>query len=92
MGGQNNTPNINNVAVLNPVQFALLYHKKVIDKIIFPREVYNGQSQMLSHLQMLNISIDDVYIAGRLDENINVYNLDSRRTLISFINLLMILE
>ena len=50
-GGGGSTPNIGNIPVLNPVQLALLYHKKLIDKIIFPRERATGGYEW--HLRML---------------------------------------
>ena len=65
---------IGNAAILNPVQFAALYHKKLIDKIIFPRELCIGQQPMLAQLQALGVSVDDMYITERLNVNNNVTN------------------
>ncbi len=72
--GSVNTSNIGNIPILNLVQFALLYHKKVIDKIIFPREIFTGQSQILSQLMILGVNVDDVYITARLNDELNVFN------------------
>ncbi len=75
VGGGGRTPNIGNVAVLNPVQFALLYHKKVIDKIIFPREIFSGGGRLIfPELRRLGLSADDVFITARLSNNLNVLN------------------
>ena len=71
------TPDIGrlgNAAILNPIQFAALYHKKLIDKIIFPRELCISQQPMLSYLQALDVDIDDIYITERLSENNTVIN------------------
>ena len=73
IGGE--AQNVGNIPVLTPLQFALLYHKIVMDKIIFPREVFTGQSQILSQLQIFGLNVDDVFIANRLNENISVFNL-----------------
>ena len=62
---------INDIAVLNPIQLAALYRKKVIRKIILPREVYTWQNKMLDDLQLLNLKLDDVYICARLAESMN---------------------
>ena len=73
--GGNIPQNIGNVPVLTPVQFALLYHKKVIDKIIFPREVFTGNGRMiLPNLRSLGLRVEDIFIASRLTNNLNVLN------------------
>lgn len=75
VGGGNIPQNIGNVPVLTPVQFALLYNKKVIDKIIFPREVFTGNGRMiLPNLRTLGLRVEDIFIASRLTNNINVLN------------------
>ena len=75
VGGGNIPQNIGNVPVLTPVQFALLYHKKVIDKIIFPREVFTGNGRMiLPNLRSLGLRVEDIFIASRLTNNLNVLN------------------
>ena len=82
-GGQaipHNVGAVGNAAILNPVQFAALYHKKLIDKIIFPRELYIGQQTMLSQLQTLNVDVDDIYITNRLSNDLNVMNFLERYT------------
>ena len=42
----------------------------MIHKIIFPREIFNGQTQVLSHLEMLGVKIEDVCMAQRLNSKI----------------------
>ena len=72
-GGGNIPPQINGIVTLNVHQFAALYHKKVIDKIIFPREVYfENQKATLTNLRTLDVDINDVYVLERLSENMNV--------------------
>ncbi|MBR1646959.1 MAG: radical SAM protein [Selenomonadaceae bacterium] len=65
---------IGDKAILNFRQFAALYRKKLIHKIIFPREVYLYLRQSLSYLQMLGVSADDVCITSRLDKEISFKN------------------
>ena len=65
---------LGNAAILNPAQFAALYHKKLIDKIIFPRELCIGQQTMLSNLQTLNVAVDDMYITNRINKNLDLIN------------------
>ena len=55
-------------------QFAALYHKKLIDKIIFPREVFTYQKTVEIDLAELNVKVDDMYITSRLNNNINIFN------------------
>lgn len=69
-----NIGSIDNAAILNPIQFAALYHKKLIDKIIFPRENYIGHHTIRSHLQTLNVNADDIYLTERLKEDNIVSN------------------
>lgn len=74
-GGQAIPPNVGafgNAAILNPVQFAALYHKKLVDKIIFTREISNEKE--LFALRMMNVKIEDIYLSNRLDKNLNVIN------------------
>lgn len=61
---------IGDKATLNFEQFAALYRKKVIEKIIFPRDVYIGQKPELNYLRGLGLSIEDIWIAQRLSEEI----------------------
>ena len=61
-------------AVLNFGQFAALYHKGLIQKIIFPREVYTGQTQVLSPLQKLGLRVKDVCLTQRLNGRIFLPN------------------
>lgn len=57
------------------MQFAALYHKKIIDKIIFPREIYfDSQKFMLTDCSKFDIKIDDVYVAARLNNTFNFFN------------------
>lgn len=72
-----NTSNVNNIPILNQAQCALLYKKKVIDKIIFPRESYIYQRNTLLHLMFWGVKLDDIFLASRLNENISVFNLIS---------------
>lgn len=72
-GGLNSSV-INNKAVLILEQFAALYRKKVIDKIIFPREVYRGQSLILSYLREHGVSVRDICITNRLNDEISLPN------------------
>ena len=66
---------IDNKAVLNYDQFLALHRNKVIDKIIFPRETYfEVQKQMLTLLRTDHVSMEDVIIANRLNENIYLEN------------------
>lgn len=69
-----NLPALGDKVVLNPVQFAALYHKGLIHKIIFPREIYIGQTQILSYLEMLNVKVEDVCITRRLGNEIYLPN------------------
>ena len=59
---------------MNTVQFALLYHKKLIDKIIFPREVFTYQRTIQIDLTELNIKVEDMYLTTRLNKDISVFN------------------
>lgn len=62
---------IGDKAVLNFEQFAALYHKGLIHKIIFPREVYHAISRMLfSRLRRLGVRVEDVCITQRLSDEI----------------------
>ena len=62
------------VAILNPSQFAALYRQKYIDKIIFPRENCMGQKNFFNKLQLIGVNVDDMYITGRLGNNIDLMN------------------
>ena len=56
-------------------QFIALYRKKVIEKIIFPREVYfETQKYVLTLLRMFGISMEAVFIADRLSSEIFLPN------------------
>ena len=72
--GGGSTPNIGNIPILNNVQFALLYHKKLIEKIIFPREVFSGWVHIHLKLQELGVKVEDFIIAARLNDEITVFN------------------
>jgi len=62
---------IGDKAVLNFEQFAALYHKGLIQKIIFPREVYHAISRFLfSRLRWLGVRVEDVCITQRLSDKI----------------------
>ncbi len=74
MGGGVGFAVIDDKAILNYEQFIALYHKKVIDKIIFPREVYRRQRKILNYLRGQGISIRDVLIANRLNNEISLPN------------------
>ena len=65
---------IGDKAVLNLEQFAALYRKKVIEKVIFPRNVYIEQRQNLNYLRGLGVSIADIWIAQRLSDEISLLN------------------
>lgn len=65
-GGGINASTIGDKAVLNLPQFAALYHRGLIHKIIFPRENYWGQTGILSHLRQFGVKVEDVYITQRL--------------------------
>lgn len=70
MGGEN-SPVIDNKAVLHAEQFIALYHKKVINKIIFPREVYfESQKGALTAFKTAHINMEDVIVANRLSEHV----------------------
>ena len=61
---------IDDKAVLTLDQFVAFYHKKLIHKIILPREIYNGQSQIMSYLEAFGVKIDDIYIIQNLNDEI----------------------
>ncbi|MBQ7630072.1 MAG: radical SAM protein [Selenomonadaceae bacterium] len=64
---------IGDKAVLSMEQFAALYNKKLIDKIIFPREVYEAQNRMVfSTLRRLGVKVEDVCITQRLQDEISL--------------------
>ena len=65
---------VGNLAIINEVQFSALYAKKVINKIIFPRESCIGQQTLLTKLQLLGVNVDDIYITSRLSNNISPLN------------------
>ena len=69
-----NFPTINDKAVLHFEQFVALYHKKVIDKVIFPREVYLSQRTVLNNLRGRGVSIRDICITSRLIGEISLPN------------------
>lgn len=69
---------VSDKAILNLEQFAALYHKKIIDKIIFPREICIGQVPVMSYLRGLGINIEDFWITNRISDEISLSNfLDS---------------
>ena len=80
-----NTSNINNVPILNFVQIVLLYHKKLIDKIIFPREVLINQRNVMLNFMSSNVKLDDIYLTSRLNDNISVFNFIEQYTLSRFL-------
>ena len=59
-----------NKAILHFEQYAALYRTKVIDKIILPRELFVGQTQIMSYLQLLGINVEDICLTGRLNQEI----------------------
>ena len=61
---------IGDKAVLNYEQFAALYHKGIIDKIIFPREIYLAQGLILPYLRGRGVNVEDIYITNRLNSEI----------------------
>lgn len=63
-----------NIAILNPIQLAALYHKKLIDKIIFSRNFLNSQRTEIPHLISLGINLDDIYISDRTQMPIDFAN------------------
>ena len=65
---------IGDKAVLNLEQFIALYRKKVIEKIIFPREVYLWQRSELNYLRGRGLSIEDIWITQRLSNEISLPN------------------
>ena len=65
---------IGDKAALNFEQFAALYRKKVIEKIIFPREVYVWQKHILTILRILGTYIKDIWIAQRLSNELSLPN------------------
>lgn len=67
-------PALGDKPLLNFGQFAALYRQKLIDKIIFPRDVYPEQRQFLSYLRALGIKIKDICIASRLTPDMFVTN------------------
>ena len=67
-------PSLEGRAVLNFEQFAALYRKKVIDKIILPREVYAGQRLEFNYLRKLGVSIRDFHITRRLTNEIFIHD------------------
>lgn len=72
-GGVSTNFNSNVPAVLNIEQFAMLYHKKVIDKIIIPRDVYfETQKFSLTTLRKYDVNIADVVVAGRIGSMIDL--------------------
>ena len=73
-GGGNNSYTIGGKAVLAPEQFVALYQQKVIEKIIFPREVYMSQRLILNHLRGLGLKIADIWLASRLNDKLYVPN------------------
>lgn len=66
---------IGDKAVLNFEQFAALYHKKAIEIIIFPREIYfETQKHFLTLLRTFGIGMEAVVIAARLSSEISLPN------------------
>lgn len=71
MWGGSGFSTIDNKVVLIPEQFLALYHKKVINKIIFPREVYfESQKGALTAFKTAHINMEDVIVANRLSEHV----------------------
>lgn len=71
-GGDNSM--LDDKAVLNLTQFAALYRKGLIDKIIFPRELCIGQVPTLSKLRELGVEVEDIYLTCRLSNVISLPN------------------
>ena len=74
VGEQNNIPSLGDRVVLSFEQFIALYKKRVIDKIIFPREVYSGQRPELNYLRKLGLKIEDICITNRFDDKKSLPN------------------
>ena len=71
LGGGITHFSIGDKAVLSLEQFVALYHKKVIQKIIFPREIFfETQKWTLTELRKAGIDMSAVVMAARLSENI----------------------
>ena len=69
VSGRSNYSVIGGKAVLSFEQCAALYHKGIINKIIFPREVYAGQRPELNYLRKLGIDVKDIWITNRLSKS-----------------------
>ena len=63
---------VGNLAIINEVQFSALYAKKVINKIIFPRE--DMANSWLLKLISLGVKAEDFYLTCRLSNNISPLN------------------
>ena len=74
LGGGITRSSIGDKALLSLEQFAALYRRKVIHKIIFPREIYAGNNHFLFYLQSLGVNVEDICITQRLNENIFLSN------------------
>ena len=60
------------------MQFAVLYHKKLIDKIIFPRDNnwdnYDRIKSNLADFPALGVNLKNIYITDRFNNDINPLN------------------
>lgn len=52
--------------VLSLEQLAALYHKGLIDKIVYPRELCLSRVPKMIHLHELGVKVEDIYITSRL--------------------------
>ena len=66
-------PIIDSKVVLTLEQFAVLYHGKLLDKIIFPREFYYSHS-ILTSLRRMGVKVEDVGFSARLNNQIDLFN------------------
>ena len=75
VSGKKVPTHIGDIPVLDFLQTVLLYHKKVIDKIILTRELYfEEQKSSLLIFRMNGIKIEDICVSARLSENMNLLN------------------
>lgn len=74
VSGKINIPVVDDKVVLNPEQFAALYRKKIIEKIILPRDICIGQTPVISYLRKLGVSIADIWMTQRLSNEISLPN------------------
>ena len=61
------SPVIDGKDIMTLKQFATLYHKREIEKVIFPHEVYRNKPNILYRIYELGVEVDDILIAKHLD-------------------------